>query len=71
MSLNQNQNLVKDLGGAGNSLHVLMMHEGEKLLMDETDRAIEEIEKRATEIGSVLEGILHEAHGTARWGLNE
>ena len=31
----------------------------------------QDLQTRATKVGSVLEGILHEPHGDSRWGLNE
>jgi hypothetical protein len=37
----------------------------------EPERRMEEFMVRATQVGSVLEGILHEPHGQPRWGLNE
>ncbi len=66
-----NQHLVKDLDGMENGLLATMAHNDTKFMAEETDLAFEEIEMRATKVGSVLEGILHEAHGTPRWGLNE
>jgi hypothetical protein len=69
MSLNQH--LVKDLGGMENGLLATMAHNDTKFMAEETDLAFEEVEMRATKIGLVLEGILQEAHGTSRWGLNE
>jgi hypothetical protein len=68
MSLNQH--LVKDLSGTENVL-TMMVRKDAKFMPEETNLAFEEIEMRATKVGSVLEGILHEAHGTSRWGLNE
>jgi len=37
----------------------------------EPEVLMQEIWSRATEVGSVLEGILQAPHGEERWGLNE
>ncbi len=42
-----------------------------KLMAESPEEVMEEIRVRATEIGSVLEGILREDHGNSHWGLNE
>lgn len=39
--------------------------------MKMTERRMEEIGKRATVVGPVLEAILQDQHGYNRWGLNE
>lgn len=50
----------------------LMLKEGKtELAPTEPERMMEEFRVRATQVGSVLEGILHEPHGQALWGLNE
>jgi hypothetical protein len=54
---------------AGQLIHAMLAQES--LEAENTKRVISEIELRATKVGSVLEGILHEAHGSTRWGLNE
>jgi hypothetical protein len=46
----------------------LMLVEGKvKVAMREPEQVMEEIWTRATEIGSVLEGILHEPHSKGHW----
>jgi len=42
-----------------------------RLMAESPEAVMEEIRVRATEIGSVLEGILREDHGNSHWGLNE
>lgn len=54
---------------AGQLVHVMLAQES--IDVESTKRAIGEIELRATKVGSVLEGILHEARGATHWGLNE
>jgi hypothetical protein len=50
----------------------LMLKEGKtELAPAEPEQMMEEFRVRATQVGSVLEGILHEPHGQSRWGLNE
>jgi hypothetical protein len=43
----------------------------EQSLPPDPEMLMKEIWSRATEISSVLEGILQEPHGQERWGLNE
>jgi hypothetical protein len=50
----------------------LLLTEGDlALLASDPERAMKAIHQRATEMGSVLEGILREPHGEPDWGLNE
>ncbi|MGB7768310.1 MAG: hypothetical protein WBN22_05580 [Verrucomicrobiia bacterium] len=42
-----------------------------KLVVEESEKMREQIRMQATEIGPVLEALLHDAHGQIRWGLNE
>ena len=47
---------------------IRLMIEGKvKVMMREPEQVIEEIRTRATEIGAVLEGILHEPHNEGHW----
>ena len=56
-------------------LHLTLRKGEAGLLPDDpgkmTERLMEEISMRATVVGPVLEGILHDQHGQPRWGLNE
>jgi hypothetical protein len=73
--MNTVQQMTSSTGATGCVVH-LMLTEGEVGLMPKdpgrlTERLMEEIRLRATQVGPVLEGILHEPHGQPRWGLNE
>lgn len=67
--------MVGDVAKHGAVIH-LTRREGETgLLPDDPEKMtgllLEEIDKRATLVGPVLEAILHDQHGYSRWGLNE
>ena len=50
----------------------LVMTESDiELVVGESERVREHIRMQATEIGPILEALLHDAHGQIRWGLNE
>ncbi len=42
-----------------------------ELVFEESEKMREHIRAQATEIGPILEALLHDAHGQIRWGLNE
>ena len=47
-------------------------HVGEvRRMAEDPEQVMEEIALRATQVGSVLEGIFREPHGQPRWGVNE
>ena len=62
-----------ELADATGGIHaVLLLTEGEvRLMAHDSERVMADIRIRATQIGSVLEGILHEPHGDSRRGLNQ
>lgn len=50
----------------------LMLTEGDvKLMAENPERVMQDIQERATVVGSVLAGILLEPQGRTDWGLNE
>ena len=50
----------------------LLLTEGEiKTRAENPEQVMEEIQLRATQVSSVLEGILLEPHGRPNWGINE
>jgi hypothetical protein len=51
--------------------HLMITESHQIPVPEEWERVIREIQARATEVGPVLEGILHEPEGIQRWGLNE
>ena len=52
-------------------IHLMLKDGNKELVPAEPERMMDEFMVRATQVGSVLEGILHEPHGQPRWGLNE
>jgi len=69
--MNPLQQTAGHTGGASSVVHLLITAGDVKKLAESPEQAMEEIWLRATQIGSVLEDILHEPHGQSRWGLNE
>ena len=61
------------VGAAGeiHAVHLLLTEGDVKRMAHDPEQVMADIQIRATEIGSVLEAILHEPHGQPRWGLNE
>jgi len=73
--MNTVQHMIHDTSWPGGVLH-LTLREGSQALPPEspaklTERLMEEVSLRATMVGPVLEGILHEGQGQPRWGINE
>jgi len=64
-----------DTRKSGGVPHLILPEQDARLFPDDpgklTERRMEEVSKRATFLGPVLEAILREQHGQPRWGLNE
>jgi hypothetical protein len=60
-------------GGTGSmeAVHLLLAEGDIKLMVENPEQVMEEIRLRATQVGSILEGILHEPHGRPDWGIND
>ena len=60
-------------GNSGNAdaVHLLLKEDDVKMMGENPGQFMEEMRLRATEMGSVLEGILLEPQGHSDWGLNE
>lgn len=69
--MNPVQQTVSNTGSAGSVIHLLIAEGDVKVMADDPERVMEDMWVRATQVGSVLENILHEPHGEPRWGLNE
>ena len=67
----QTVNVTGGAGGAGSAVHLLITEQNVKLIVESPEQVMEEIELRATQVSSVLEGIFLEPHGQPRWGINE
>ena len=65
-----NANVTAGLEGVG-AVHLLLTEGDVKLMADNPELVMKEIELRATKVSSVLEDILREPHGRIDWGLNE
>lgn len=74
-SMNVKQDMTDDTRKTGGVPHLILSEYEAGLLPDDpgklTERRLEELTKRATVLGPVLEAILREPHGQPRWGLNE
>ena len=53
------------------AVHLMLTAGAAESAPPEPEVMMQEIWSRATEVGSVLEGILQAPHGEERWGLNE
>lgn len=54
-----------------NAVHLLLTEGDVKLMAENPERVMEEIELRANRVSSVLERILQEPHGRPDWGIND
>lgn len=69
--MNPVQQPASNTGGAESVIHLLVTADEVKMMAEDPEQVIEEIEFRATQVSSVLEDILREPHGVPRWGINE
>ena len=53
------------------AVHLLLTEGRMGIQVDEPEQVMEDIRLRATQVSSILEGILQEPHGRTDWGLNE
>ena len=70
MNLARNTNVTAGVEGIG-AVHLLLTSGDVKLMAENPEMVMREIELRATKVSSVLEEILREPHGRPDWGLNE
>ena len=66
-SMNPAQRVISDTGGAVEAVHLLLTEGTAKSASQEAERVMEKIWLQATQLGPVLEGILHEAHSESHW----
>ena len=69
--MNPTQQISGAAVGGSHAVHVLCMEGNMKLTAHDLEEVLEDIRMRATKVGCILEGILHEPHGEAKWNLNE
>ena len=69
--MNPVQQISNVTGTSDGAVHLLLTMDEAGWQPQDPERMMEELHLRATQVGSLLEGILHEPHGQPRWGLNE
>lgn len=57
--------------GTGGQVRLEITEADIELAVEESEKMREQIRMQATEMGPILEALLHDAHGQIRWGLNE
>ena len=67
---NQTQSVTSATKGMG-AVHLLLTEGDVKLMAENPERVMKEIELRATQVSSILEKILLEPHGRPDWGIND
>lgn len=63
--------LMNNTTGADGRVPVPMAETDAGLVAEESEKMRQQIRVQATEVGPILEALLHDAHGQIRWGLNE
>jgi len=60
-------------GGAEGTkaVHLLLTDGDVRMMAEDPERVMAEIQVRATQVSSVLENILLESHGRPDWGIND
>ena len=69
-STQQTQNVPGGTSGTF-GVHLLLTQGEVKLTVDNPEQVMREIQLRAEQVSSILEGILHEPHVQPRWGFDE
>lgn len=62
---------LNDTNSPGGQVEMVMTETDIKLVVEESEKMREHIQAQATEIGPILEALLHDTGGRIRWGLNE
>ena len=62
---------MNSTNGTGGQSQLEIMETDINLAVAESEKMREQIHVQATEMGPILEALLHDAHGQIRWGLNE
>ena len=57
--------------GPGEQVKLVMTESNLELVVEESEKVREHIHMQATEMGPILEALLHDSRGQIRWGLNE
>lgn len=67
----QTANATSGIPAGITAAHLLLTEAKVKMLADDPEQVIHEIEVRATRVSSVLQNILTERHDRPDWGLND
>jgi hypothetical protein len=67
----QTRNVTGETATGVSAATLLLTDTDVKMLADDPERVIHEIEIRATQVSSVLQNILTEQHDRPDWGLND
>jgi hypothetical protein len=62
---------MNSTNGTDGQSQLKIMETDLNLAVAESEKMREQIHLQATEMGPILEALLHDAHGQIRWGLNE
>jgi hypothetical protein len=69
--MNPATQLKDGTNGPGGQAQVEIAETDIELVVEESEKMRKQIRMQATEIGPILEALLHDAHGQIRRGLNE
>jgi hypothetical protein len=67
---NQLRNVTGSADGVG-AVHLLLAQGEGQWMAEDPELVMADLQRRAEEVSSLLEGILLEPHGIPRWGINE
>jgi hypothetical protein len=62
---------IRSVPSGAEAVHLLLTEGEVKLMAENPEQVMQEIEARATVVSSVLANILREPQGRTDWGLNE
>ena len=71
MTLARNTANVPGISSGAESVHLLLTEGDVKMLAENPEQVMADLEARATVVSSVLANILLEPHGHADWGIND
>lgn len=62
---------LNDTNSPGGHVETVITETDIELVVEESEKMREHIQAQATEMGPILEALLHDTGGRIRWGLNE
>jgi hypothetical protein len=69
--MNVVQPVVNDGGSPGGAVHLSIATPGLSLAAEESERVLEQINLRATQLSQVLEEILNQPHDVPHWEVDD